>query len=173
IRIAPPGSRFPFDEACTAGAGWQWDGIGFRVVHPPDGFAGGDNERSCAIHVSGAGGSALLLADPESAAEASLMKQVIAADVVLVPHHGSATSSSPELVAAVSARVGIVSAGFGNRWGMPREDVVARWRAAGTTVLSTSSHGAVRVRMPARGGPLRIEAERRDRPRWWRAASGR
>ena len=170
--MAPRDGRSTPDEACVAGAAWRWDGIDFRVLHPPPGFTGDDNERSCAIHVRGPGGSALLLADPESAAEASLAQRLIGADVVLVPHHGSETSSSPELVAAVSARVGIVSAGFGNRWDMPRADVVARWRAAGTTVLSTSSHGAVRVSVPARGEPIRIESERRDRPRWWRADSG-
>jgi competence protein ComEC len=98
-----------------------------------------------------------------------LTGQAISADVVLVPHHGSATSSSPALVAAVSARVAIASAGFGNRWGMPRADVVARWRAAGTAVINTAEQGAVRVRFPPQAGSISIETERRDHPRWWRA----
>ena len=161
------------DSSCVAGDSWHWDGIAFRVLHPPPGFEGNDNERSCAIHVRGAGGSALLLADPEVAAEAALAKQPVAADVVLVPHHGSRTSSSPELVTAVSARVGIVSAGFGNRWGLPRAEVVERWRAAGATVLDTAGQGAVRVRFAPRDAPLAIEAARRDEPRWWRAGSSR
>ena len=105
--------------------------------------------------MSGPGGTALLLADPEAAAEAALVAHDVAADVVLLPHHGSRSSSSPELVNAASARLGIASAGFGNRWGMPDAGVVARWRAAGTTVLDTAEAGAIRVRFPAAPGPAR------------------
>jgi competence protein ComEC len=171
--LAPPGSRLPGDGSCATGSAWEWDGVAFRVVHPPPAFEGSDNERSCALRVAGPGGSALLLADPESAAESALVGQAIAADVVLLPHHGSASSSSQALVDAVSARTGIASAGFGNRWGMPRAEVVARWRAAGTSVLDTAQHGAVRVRFPSRAGAIAIETERRDRPHWWRAGPGR
>ena len=171
--LAPPGSRFAGVGQCVAGSAWEWDGIAFRVLHPDQAFEGSDNDRSCALRVSGPGGSALLLADPEAAAESELVRQAIAADVVLVPHHGSATSSSPALIDAVSARVGIASAGFGNRWRMPRADVVARWRAAGTTVISTAEQGAVRIRIPSTGGPIAIATERRDNRRWWRARPGR
>lgn len=171
--MAPPGSRASAGEACTAGGGWRWDGVVFRVLHPPAGFDGSDNDRSCAIAVTGAGGTALLLADPESAAESLLAGRAIAADVVLVPHHGSGGSSSPSLVAAVSARLAIASAGYGNRWGMPRADVVARWRASGATVLDTAEQGAVQVRFPARPGRIDVASERRDHPRWWRAGPGR
>jgi competence protein ComEC len=173
LRIAAPAGRNTADMTCVAGDGWDWDGIAFRVLHPPAGFEGDDNERACAIHVRGVGGSALLLADPEAAAEAALSQQPVAADVVLVPHHGSKTSSSSELVAAVSARVGIVSAGFGNRWNLPRAEVVERWRAAGATVLNTAGQGAVRIRFAPGDAPLAIEAVRRDEPRWWRAGNGR
>jgi competence protein ComEC len=88
---------------------------------------------------------------------------------VLLPHHGSRSSSSPELVAAVRARLGVASAGYGNRWNLPHGDVVARWREAGTTVLETAREGAVRVRFGASPGEMAVETERRDRPRWWRA----
>jgi competence protein ComEC len=167
--MTAPGSRAAAGEPCRLGDGWQWDDVEFRVLHPPAAFEGGDNDRSCALRISGPGGSALLLADPEARAEAALIAQPIASDVVLVPHHGSASSSSPALVAGASARIAIASAGFGNRWGMPRADVVARWRAAGATVLDTATQGAVLVHFPATRAPIAVEAERHDRPRWWRA----
>ncbi len=167
--LASPGSRAAAHGTCTTGTAWEWDGVAFRVVHPPRAFEGSDNDRSCALHVAGAGGSVLLLADPEADAESALVGQEIAADIVLVPHHGSATSSSPALVAAVSAQVAIASVGFGNRWGMPRADVVARWRAAGTAVIDTAGQGAVRVRVPPAAGTIEVETERRDEPHWWRA----
>jgi competence protein ComEC len=167
--MAAPGSQLDADETCAAGESWRWDGVTFRVVHPPDAFAGSANERSCAIHVSGPGGSALLLADPEREAETALAARAIAADVVLLPHHGSKSSSSEPLVEAVGARLGIASAGFGNRWNMPVPAVVARWRAAGTTVLDTAAEGAITVRFPPRAGAFAVETERRGDPRWWRA----
>jgi len=170
--MTAPGSRLPSDATCRRGDSWVWDGIKFRVLHPPAGFAGSDNDRSCALAVSGPGGTALLLADPEAAAEAALVAHDVAADVVLLPHHGSRSSSSPELVTAASARLGIASAGFGNRWGMPHAGVVARWRAAGTTILDTAEAGAIRVRFPAAPGPLEVSTERHDRPRWWRDGAG-
>jgi competence protein ComEC len=154
--------------ACKSGDAWRWDGVDFRILHPPADYSGTDNDLSCAILVSGAGGNALLLADPESAAEARLATQQVAAELVLLPHHGSRSSSGAALVSAVGARYGIASAGFGNRWGMPDAGVVARWRAAGATVLSTSVDGAVRVRFPAGAGPIAIVAARRATPRWWR-----
>ena len=138
------------------------------MLHPSAGFAGDDNDSSCAMLVSGAGGRALLLADPEKVGEAELLKQGIAADLVLLPHHGSRSSSQPALVSAVSARYGIASAGYGNRWGMPDENVVARWRAAGTTVLVTAEQGAVRARFPPGPGTIEIESARRAVRRWWR-----
>lgn len=166
--LQAPGGDAVSGKGCRRGDGWHWDGVEFRILHPPEGFSGADNDLSCAILVSGPGGRALLLADPESAAEALLATQDVAADLVLLPHHGSRSSSGAALVSAVGARYGIASAGFGNRWGMPDVGVVARWRAAGATVLSTAAEGAVRVQFPAGAGPIDITAARRAAPRWWR-----
>lgn len=171
--LTPPGGNTSGDATCAKGTAWTWDGVAFRVLHPPRTFAGSDNERSCALRVDGSGGAALLLADPEAAAESALVDQALAADVVLIPHHGSASSSSQALVDAVAARVAIASAGYGNRWGMPRADVVARWRGAGTTVISTAELGAVQVRFSPQPGHMAIRTERRDNPHWWRAGTGR
>ena len=165
------GRQHPSANECRLDDAWQWDGVVFRVSHPPPGIEGSDNDRSCALAIAGPGGRALLLADPEASGEARLLEQPLAADVVLLPHHGSRSSSTPALVAAVTARLGIASAGFGNRWGMPAAEVVARWRAAGTTVLATAESGAVTVRFPAHPHALEVVTERGDGPRWWRRAA--
>jgi competence protein ComEC len=162
------GSEVPPQEDCRRGATWRWDGVTFRVLHPPAGFAGDDNDLSCAILVSGPAGRALLLADPESRGEAELLTQEVAADVVLLPHHGSRTSSQAALVGAVSARYGIASAGFGNRWGMPHREVVARWRSFGTSVLATAKEGAVIARFTPERDVVEITSARRVARRWWR-----
>ena len=163
-----PGGSPATDAECLRGDAWRWDGISFRVLHPPVAFEGSDNDRSCALAVAGPGGSALLLADPEAAAEVELGTQALAADLVLLPHHGSRSSSSSMLIAATSARYGIASAGFGNRWGMPVGDVVARWRAAGTTVLVTADEGAIRAHFSKDPQSVEVRTERRDSRRWWR-----
>lgn len=167
--MSGPGTTMPaVAGVCRRGDRWRWDDVEFEIVHPARDASGSDNDRSCALRISGAGGSALLLADPESAAETELQRLPVAADVVLLPHHGSRTSSSAGLVAAVSPRLGIASAGFGNRWGMPVPEVVARWRAAGTTVLTTADAGAVSIRFTARPEGFAVATERGSNRRWWR-----
>jgi competence protein ComEC len=113
------------------------------------------------------------LADPEADAEEELLSLPLTADVVLVPHHGSRTSSGPRLVEAVGARMGIVSTGFGNRWNLPDSTVIARWRAAGTTVLNTADVGAVTVHFAPLPGGFEIQANRLESRRWWRRGASR
>jgi competence protein ComEC len=162
VRLNPP------PASCRRGDGWRWDGVAFSVLHPARETSGSDNDNTCVLRVAGAGGSALLLADPEGEAEEELLTQPLAADVVLVPHHGSRTSSGARFVSAVGARLGIVSAGFGNRWNLPDAAVVARWQAAHTTVLTTAGGGAISVDFPPGPGDIGIRAERLAARRWWR-----
>ena len=152
---------------CRRGDRWRWDGVAFEILHPGDRKHDNDNDNSCALRVRGIGGSALLLADPEADAEEELLSQPLAADVVLVPHHGSRTSSGPRFIAAVGAGLGIVSAGFGNRWGLPDSGVVARWRSAGAIILNTADVGAVSIDFPAVAGGVAVRAERLESRRWW------
>jgi competence protein ComEC len=89
------------------------------------------------------------------------------ADVVLMPHHGSGGSSTPDFVAATGARFAIASSGYDNRFRHPRPEVVQRWGDAGAQVINTADTGAVRVRMAASG--ITVEQERGIRPRSWDA----
>lgn len=153
------------DEPCVAGRRWHWSGVDFEILHPPAAAGLADNDASCAIRVAGEGCAILLLADPERRGERLLARQVAHTDLVLVPHHGSATSSGAALVSAVAARWALVSSGFDDRWGLPRPEVVERWRAAGAEVLDTGRDGA-----------LLFETRRGqcgDGPRSWRATAGR
>ena len=116
-----------------------------------------ENDRSCVLRVDAAAGSALLAADIERRAEGELLARApgrLKADVLLVPHHGSRTSSSPAFVDAVSPSLAIVSAGWRNRFRQPSPEVEARYRERGAAILRTDLHGAVRVRA-ARGAGQR------------------
>ncbi len=174
VLVAGPGVRTMGSAVpCRRGDGWSWDGVAFEVLHPSERTHSRDNDSSCAIRITGAGGSALLLADPEADAEDEMLSQVLAADVVLVPHHGSRTSSGPRLIAAVGARLGVVSTGFGNRWNLPDAHVISRWRAAGAMVLNTADVGAVTVNFTAAPGGIDLRAHRLESRRWWRRPASR
>jgi competence protein ComEC len=152
-------------RTCTQGHGWEWDGVRFGIVHPREGFAARGNDSSCVLKVE-AGTSALLVTgDIEQRAENALLGNELSADVVVVPHHGSATSSSPPFVEAVGARLAIVSAGYANRWGFPRPEVRERWERSGAALVVTGDAGAVSVELGPRG--VAIAAEREARHRYW------
>ena len=134
----------------------------------------GDNNTSCVLKVSGAGGNALLLGDVERDAERSLVEAGLLgpASVVVAPHHGSRTSSTRALVDAVHARYVVFSAGYRNRWGFPRPDVVARWRDSGAVTLDTASSGAIELLVGPTGVVLPV-AWRRQYVRYWHHKEGR
>ena len=155
---------------CVAGQSWVWDEVRFDILHPPPGFHPLGNESSCVLKVSTHSGSMLITGDVESRAERLLADHGgIHADVAIVPHHGSATSSSARFVAAIGASTAIVSAGYANRWGFPKPEVRQRWEAAGARVIVTGDSGAVRFRLGA--GAVRPHTERAATRRYWRAST--
>jgi competence protein ComEC len=154
---------------CTAGTSWDWDGVRFEFLHPQPGWESTRrNNQSCVLRVAARGASMLLTGDIERAAEEALRRHPgsLRSDVLLVPHHGSRTSSSEEFIAAVAPRWAVVPAGYGNRFGHPAREVLARYAGAGIRLLRTDLDGAVHVVL----GPnlVRVDAERRLRPRYWR-----
>jgi competence protein ComEC len=148
----------PESLPCLAGMRWEWDGVSFEVFHPTPAALRDrrrENDRSCVIRVASRGGSALLAADIERQAEAEIVAREanrLRADVLVVPHHGSRTSSTPAFVSSVSPSVALVSAGWRNRFRQPAPEVVARYQAQGAVILRTDLHGALRARLPAAEG---------------------
>jgi competence protein ComEC len=110
----------------------------------------------------------LLTGDIERAAELSMIKQNVRSDVLLVPHHGSRTSSSAEFIAAVAPRWAVITVGYRSRFGHPSAEVLRRYQAAGTQIMRTDLDGAVHVFLEPQG--LRLSGERERAPRYWRRA---
>jgi competence protein ComEC len=155
-------------EVCHRGQGWVWDGVEFIVLHPAGPQSRRENDSSCVLRIRGRGGSVLLTGDIEADAEAALAASGLThADLVVAPHHGSRTSSTPDLVDALRPQVVVFSAGYRNRWGFPKDDVVRRWRATGALALSTAASGAVEATVAA-DTPIRISEHRRAAARYWR-----
>ena len=171
LSLAPQDAPVASDSACVAGLEWHWDGVRFHFLHPTPHFPYLGNEASCVLRVESAHGALLLTGDIGEVIERQLLRRNPAdlrADVVLAPHHGSAGSSDPGFVAATGARLALVSSGYGNRFGHPRPQVVARWQSHGAEVLDTAESGAIRVWLGAEG--LQLRQRRHARPRLWDAA---
>lgn len=153
---------------CATGRRWRWDGVDFEFLHP-DGAAGlQGNDASCVLRIVAGGGAVLLSGDLQRRGERALLAsgQQVRADVLVAPHHGSATSSSQALVDAVQPRWVLFATGYRNRFGFPRPEVVARYRNAGAGMFSTAECGVIDMRL----GPESISAPvcgRRSRARYW------
>jgi competence protein ComEC len=157
----------PESRRCAAGRAWEWDGVRFEFLHPqPRWESARRNNQSCVLRVAAGGRAMLLTGDIERAAEAVLVRENLKADVLLVPHHGSRTSSSEGFIAAVAPRWAVVPAGYRNRFGHPARDVLERYAAAGVRVLRTDRDGAVRVVL--KRDAVGVEGERLRAPRYWR-----
>lgn len=158
--------------ACAAGQTWAWDGVTFRVLHPPahhyahPGY--GDNDRSCVVRVDAPGGSALLAADIERLSEMSLAERgmPVRADLLVAPHHGSDSSSTPAFLEAVRPRLVVIPVGHRNRYGHPHRQVLARYRALGAEIARTDREGAIQVQLGRDGVAVTRAAE--TNRRYWR-----
>jgi len=134
-------------QRCQAGQHWEWDGVQFDVLHPqaPDYDARRKpNALSCVLRVSSGSRTALLAGDIEEAQEAQLLAggAALRADVLLVPHHGSKTSSSTAFLQAVQPSVGVVQSGYRNRFGHPAAPIVERYRQLGIALVDSPHCGA-------------------------------
>ena len=155
-------------RVCQRGERWEWDGVRFAILHPPLPFSPLGNESSCVLRIEARTGSVLITGDIEARGEQALLQSAeLASDVVIVPHHGSGTSSSPAFVAATKARYALVSAGYENRWGFPKPAVRARWADSGASVLVTADGGALTVTLDERGAA--VTAERDTHRHYWQA----
>lgn len=140
----------PHHLPCVAGRFWVWDGVRFEWLHPAAEVQGeGDNARSCVLRVQaldGMGPAALLTGDIESAQEAALIELVgasgLRSEVLIVPHHGSATSSTEAFLDLVEPQEAVIQVGRHNRYGHPHPAVLQRLTARATRVLDTPHCGA-------------------------------
>jgi len=141
LRAGPPHRR------CAAGQSWHWDGVRFEVLHPPQPeHAARPNALSCVLRIEGTDGrSPLLTGDIEAAQEAALLARLgpaLRSRVLVVPHHGSRSSSTAEFIGAVAPGTALVQAGYRSRFGHPAPEVVERYRALSVELLRTDRCGA-------------------------------
>ena len=142
------------------------------VSHPDSDHAGGVDDILSSLPVGRfvAGGAAQdeRLAGPCTSGDGWQWDGVrFEVDLLVVPHHGSRTSSTAPFVAATRPTIAVVSAGYRNRWGLPAADVVARWRAAGAQVVDTAGWGAIAYTICGDGPEGAVDGHRRSNSRPW------
>jgi competence protein ComEC len=163
---------------CEAGQRWSWDGVAFAVLHPPaaDYERAGQkaNALSCVLQITDASGQRVLLTgDIEAEQEQRLAGSDAAAlrsDVLVVPHHGSKTSSSAAFLAAAAPSVAVLQAGYRNRFGHPAPDVVDRYAERGIPLWRSDRCGA--WRWPAGDRADAGTCERHASRRYWHHRGG-
>ena len=157
-------------QRCQAGQHWVWDGVRFDVLHPQGGAYDAPakpNALSCVLRISSGDRAVLLAGDIEEAQEAQLVADGanLRADVLLVPHHGSKTSSSAAFLQAVQPTLALVQAGYRNRFGHPATVVVERYRRENILLIDSPHCGAFvwqswRLEAPQNDACLRLREQR-------------
>ena len=162
-------------QRCEAGQAWQWDGVMFEVLHPlaqDYALPWSPNARSCVLRISAGAHVALLTGDIEAFQEQALLQRAgaqLRADVLVVPHHGSKTSSTESFIEAVQPSWALFQMGYRNRYGHPAPQVLQRYVQRGIGVRLSPSCGAMTWRS---NDPERVLCERAHNRRYWRQGVG-
>lgn len=160
------------DDVCVAGQHWRWDNVDFSVLYPSNmelEQSTTDNARSCVLQVVTATQQILLTGDIEYQAEQKLVDRFgekLHSSVLVIPHHGSKTSSSPIFLDKVNPQVALIPAGWHNRFGMPAKVIVERLARRHLTMLNTATEGAIQIDS---GRGLQIRRYREQMQRYWHA----
>lgn len=178
-------SRFAFDESsawgwqpqafpseltaktipCSWGQQWLWQGVLVRVLAPMPGPSFGPNNDSCVLQLSYQGQRVLLTGDIQRHTELRMVGrygQQLQADVLVIPHHGSQTSSQADFLDLVRPQYAVVSRGFMNQFRMPHQEVIDRYQERGIPLYDTGRDGQVTLRWQANSAWL----GRENAPRW-------
>jgi competence protein ComEC len=157
---------------CSDGLSWNWDAVHFEFLHPAIfSYAAkehNNNDRSCVLRISTGKNSVLLTADIEKNSERRLLElhpDKLGATMLVVPHHGSKTSSTPAFVAAVHPRYAVFTSGYRNQFGHPKAEIIERYRAIGSELLRTDEDGAILVEMDIAN--LHVQKYRSTHARYW------
>jgi competence protein ComEC len=147
---------------------WRWDGVDFEFLMTEKDTTKSDNNRSCVLRISLNDQHILLTGDIESVQERLLLNsfgEKLKADILLVPHHGSLSSSTPEFIDSVSSRHVIFSTGYLNHWRFPKPEILRRYQKTDAHLYRTDQDGAIQVYCSSSN--CEVEKIRQLYPRIW------
>jgi len=155
-------------EACQSGQGWEWDGVRFEMLHPGRDSRLVGNNLSCVLRIVSPHGRVLLPGDIAAKGERAMLLEregQLAAEVLVVPHHGSKSSSTETFLDTVSPRLALLPVGYRNRYHHPHPAVVARYKERGIALADSATDGAISLRLDAEG--LQVDRYRDTQRRYW------
>ncbi len=141
-------------QSCHLGQHWEIDGVAFDMLNPSQRYLPKGNNRSCVLKISTGNYAILLPGDIEQITEEWLVKSIgnqLAAQILVVPHHGSLTSSSETFIEQVNPEIALFSVGYKNRFNFPKPDVLKRYKNRQIFTLLTSQTGAIQLKMTKAG----------------------
>ncbi|HOP22238.1 MAG TPA: DNA internalization-related competence protein ComEC/Rec2 [Gammaproteobacteria bacterium] len=141
-------------EPCQSGENWKWNNISFTILSPFEITPYLGNNSSCVIHIQSEYGSVLLTADIEVPVEYRLthhLETAIASDVLIVPHHGSRTSSDLDFIQAVNPKFAINSSGFMNQFNHPHPQIKQIYLEKGIEFYDTQEKGRIEIKFLSEG----------------------
>jgi len=177
-------------SSCYAGMWWYWDGVYFEFLSPektdvytpspgsipvtnvassPVSKQGKRNNHSCVLRVSSLSGSALFTGDIEKVVEDQLVRKYndkLESDILIVPHHGSNTSSSLSFLEQVKPELSLISVGYKNRYRLPSRQVTARYDDLKSKLIETDKSGAVTIRLLSAEG-ISVDRYREKAGKYW------
>lgn len=156
---------------CFAGQTWQWDGVYFEILNPSSSIKLiKRNNASCVLSIKAGEETMLMSADIEKKAEQELVrvqKGKLKSHYLIVPHHGSNTSSSAAFLDAVQPEYAFIPVGYRNPYRMPHAAVLQRYRERKIEILKTSSSGAITVKLGQKSNTLKPLEYRKKVHKYW------
>ena len=135
-----------------------------KVLAPTSdsGSTAGGNDGSLVLRVQHAGASLLFMGDAGVAVEEQLIGMGLEPVTILkVGHHGSKTASSEQFLHNIHPKIAVISVGYLNRFGLPNQQVLDRFRAVGTSIYRTDQQGTIRITSDSFGCIPEIHLEQR------------
>lgn len=160
--------KFKSAQYCEAGQHWQWDGVRFDVLYPTKTLQGLDNDSSCVLRVDNGKQSIFLVGDIEKASEKYLVanaKEFLTTTILVVPHHGSKTSSTIDFVNAVHPQYALFPVGYRNKFGFPKAEVVRRYQQINAKIFTTVDDGSIMFKLI--GDKILLETYREKFGKFW------
>lgn len=160
--------------ACHTGLAWQWDGVDFEVLHPSPYLPYLGNDSSCVLSIRNGERKWLLTGDISAVIEQRLVDQDIGHyELITVPHHGSASSSSRVFVEHLQTEIALLSTGWMNRFGFPKPEVTDVYKSNDVRLFNTADCGGIRITGRAGDRQLLMHSARDQRRAIWRFAPGK
>lgn len=160
---------------CHSMKPWQWDGVLFEPLplwqsaHPI--VPKGDNNQSCVLKISNSRHSVLLTGDIEAPAERALIEKYgpkrLTSEMLISPHHGSKTSSTPAFLNAVSPHFIVIESGWKNHYHHPAPETIDKYKRTGALLFNTAQLGALQFTFPATGQAVVFNIAGEVRKRYW------